>query len=103
LDDLAEIREAAIWAISQIGGEDAGPAIHQLLEDEVSEDEVELIQQALERLDFLEDGVNLSIFDMPSSDDDEYILDDYDYTQDDYDEEDFELDDFKLDDDHWLE
>ncbi|MEE9599688.1 MAG: HEAT repeat domain-containing protein [Anaerolineales bacterium] len=102
-DDLPEIRKAAIWTLSQIGGEDAGPAIHQLLEDDVSEDEVELIQQALERLDFLEDGLNLSIFDMPFSDDDEYILDDYDYTQDDYDEEDFELDDFKLDDDQWLE
>ncbi|MEE8357518.1 MAG: HEAT repeat domain-containing protein [Anaerolineales bacterium] len=103
LDDLPEIRKAAIWTLSQIGGEDAGPAIHQLLDDDVSEDEVELIQQALERLDFLEDGLNLSIFDKPFSDDDEYILDDYDYTQDDYDEEDFELDDFKLDDDQWLE
>ncbi|MCJ7715601.1 MAG: HEAT repeat domain-containing protein [Anaerolineales bacterium] len=103
LDDLSDIRAAAIWALSQIGGEDAGPAIHQLLDDEVSEDDAELIQQALERLDFLEDGVNLSMFDMPFSDDDEYILDDYDYTQDDYDEEDFELDDFELDDDLWLE
>ena len=103
LDDLPEIRGAAIWTLSQIGGEDAGPAIHQLLDDEVSEDEVELIQQALERLDFLEDGVNLSIFEIPFSDDDEYILDDYDYTQDDYEEEDFEMDNFDLDDDQWLE
>ena len=103
LDDLPEIRGASIWALSQIGGEDAGPAIHQLLDGEVSEDEVELIQQALERLDLLEEGVNLSMFDMPFSDQDEYILDDYDYTQDGYDQEDFELDDFKLDDDLWLE
>ena len=103
LDDLPEIRGASIWALSQIGGEDAGPAIHQLLDGEVSDDEVELIQQALERLDFLEEGVNLSMFDMPFSDQEEYILDDYDYTQDDYDQDDFELDNFKLDDDHWLE
>jgi len=103
LDDLPEIRGASIWALSQIGGEDAGPAIHQLLDGEVSDDEVELIQQALERLDFLEEGVNLSMFDMPSSDQEEYILDDYDYTQDDYDQDDFELDNFKLDDDLWLE
>ncbi|MCD4801483.1 MAG: HEAT repeat domain-containing protein [Anaerolineales bacterium] len=103
LDDLPEIRGVSIWALSQIGGEDAGPAIHQLLDGEVSDDEVELIQQALERLDFLEEGVNLSMFDMPFSDQEKYILDDYDYTQDDYDQDDFELDNFELDDDHWLE
>ena len=39
----------AIWALSQIGGEEAGLAIQGLLEDEVSEDEAELIQQALEK------------------------------------------------------
>ena len=103
LDDLPEIRGASIWALSQIGGEDAGPAIHQMLDGEVSENEVELIQQALERLDFLEEGVNLSMFDMPFSDQEEYILDDYDYTQDDYDQDDFELDNLNLDDDLWLE
>ncbi|NOQ40519.1 MAG: hypothetical protein GQ562_09395 [Anaerolineales bacterium] len=103
LEDLPEIRGASIWALSQIGGEDAGPAIHQLLDGDVSEDEVELIHQALERLDFLEEGVNLSMFDMPFSDQEEYILDDYDYTQDDYDQDDFELDNFKIDDDLWLE
>ena len=103
LDDLPEIRGASIWALSKIGGEDAGPAIHQLLDGEVSEDEVELIQQALERLDFLEEGVNLSMFNMPFSDQEEYILDDYDYTQDDYDQDDFELDNLNLDDDLWLE
>ncbi len=103
LDDLPEIRGASIWALSQIGGEEAGLAIHQLLDGEVCEDEVELIQQALERLDFLEEGVNLSMFDMPFSDQEEYILDDYDYTQDDYDQDDFELDNFELDDDLWLE
>lgn len=106
LNDLPDIRAAAIWALSQIGGEEAGPAIHGLLDDEVSSDEEELIQSALERLDFLEDGVNLSIFDLPY-DDDEIILDDYDYQQDeyndDYDEDDIGLEDFDLDDDLWLE
>jgi HEAT repeat protein len=106
LNDLPDIREAAILALSQIGGEDAGPAIQELLEDEVSSDEEELIQQALERLDFLEDGVNMSIFDLPYSDD-ELITDDYDYQQDDYDDDfdpdDIGLEDFDLDDDLWLE
>jgi HEAT repeat protein len=106
LNDLPDIRGAAIWALSQIGGEEAGPAIHQLLDDEVSSDEEELIQQALERLDFLEEGLDMSLFNLPYMDDD-IILDDYDYQQDgyddDYDQDDIGLDDFDIDDDLWLE
>ncbi len=132
LEDLPDIREAAIWSLSQIGGEEAGPAIHHLLDEDVSDEEADLIQQALERLDFLEDGVNLSILDLPLSKPDDYILDDYDYQQDgfdddeiddnddeyggsgydddadEYDDDGFDDDDiglenFNLDDDHWLE
>lgn len=103
LDDLPEIRKAAIWSLSQIGGEDAGPAIHQLLDNEISDDESELIQQALERLDFLEEGLNLSMFDMPYSEGDEYELEEYSYDLDEYDQLDYELDDLELDDDQWLE
>ncbi len=106
LHDLPEIREAAIWALSQIGGEDAGPAIHGLLDDEVNPDEEELIQQALERLDFLDEGINLAMFDLPSSDD-EIIMDDYDYQQDGYDDgfdgDDIGLENLDIDDDLWLE
>jgi len=106
LQDLPDIRAVSIWALSRIGGEDAGPAIHGLLDDEVSSDEEELIQQALERLDFLDEGINLSMFDMPYSDD-EIIVDDYDYQQDDYDddydEDDIGLENFDFDDDLWLE
>ncbi|NQS91896.1 MAG: HEAT repeat domain-containing protein [Chloroflexi bacterium] len=106
LSDLPDIRAAAIWSLAQIGGDEAGPAIHDLLDEEVPPDEEELIQQALERLDFLEDGVNLPLFNLPS-DDDDYILDDYDYQQDDYDDDidkdDIGLEDFDLDDDLWLE
>jgi len=106
LQDLPDIRGVAIWALSKIGGEDAGPAIHGLMDDEVGSDEEELIQQALERLDFLDEGINLSMFNMPYSDD-EIILDDYDYQQDgyddDFDEDDIGLEDFDIDDDLWLE
>lgn len=105
LHDLPEIRGAAIWALSQIGGEDVGPAIRGLLDDEITPEEEELVQQALERLDFLEDGVELTLFDL-QFDDDEYILDDYDYQQDEYDDfndDDIGLDDFDLDDDMWME
>ena len=103
LDDLPKIRDAAIWALSQIGGEEAGPAIHGLLDDEVSDEETELIQQALERLDFLEEGVNLSMFDMPYSDQDEYDLEEFDYDSDDFDQDGYELENFDLEDDLWME
>ena len=56
-------------------------------------------------LDFLEDGVDLAIFNL-QIDDDEYILDDYDYQQDgydDFDSDDIGLEDFDLDDDLWME
>jgi len=106
LQDLPDIRAVSIWALSQIGGEDAGPAIHGLMEDEVSSDEEELIQQALERLDFLDEGINLAMFDLPYTDD-EIILDDYDYQQDGYDDDfdgdDIGLENFDFDDDLWLE
>ncbi|MCD6424142.1 MAG: HEAT repeat domain-containing protein [Anaerolineales bacterium] len=105
LQDLPDIRGAAIWALSQIGGEDAGPAIQGLLDDDVSSDEEELIQQALERLDFLDEGINLPMFNLPNSDDD-IILDDYDYQQDgydDFDEDDIGLENFDIDDDLWME
>ncbi len=63
-------------------------------------------QQALERLDFLDEGINLAMFDLPYTDD-EIILDDYDYQQDgyddDFDEDDIGLENFDFDDDLWLE
>lgn len=106
LNDLPEIRGAAIWTLSQIGGEEAGPALRDLLEDQITAEEEELIHQALERLDFLEDGIDMSILNL-QFDDDEYILDDYDYQQDGYDDEfgldDIGLDNFDLDDDLWME
>lgn len=108
LDDLPDIREAAIWSLSQIGGEDAGPALQGLLEDEVSDEEADLIQGALERLDFLEEGLDLSMFNLPLDDDEEYILDDYDYQQDGYDDDGYDdddigMEDFDFDDDYWME
>jgi len=127
LDDLPDIRAAAIYSLSQIGGEVAGPALQGLLEQDLLEDEVDLIQQALERLDFLEDGLDLSLFNLDTENGEEFILDDYDYQQDgydddfdydddddfgyedddddddDFDDDDIGLDNFDLDDDYWME
>ena len=69
----------------------------------MTDEESEIIQQALEQLDFIEEGVNLSIFDMPYSDQDDYDPDEYDFDTDDFDLDGYELEDFDLDDDLWLE
>ena len=118
--------QAAILTLSQIGGEDAGQAIQGLMDGEVNEDEADLIQGALERLDFQEEGLDLAMFNLDLQDRDNYILDDYDIEQDglgddledeyddygysddygggfDDDEPDFDLDSFDLDDDYWME
>jgi HEAT repeat protein len=84
LDDLGEVRRAAIWALSQIGGEEAGPAISQLLEGNVSEEEYGLIQEALERLSFLDEGVTMPLFDLPLDEEDQNYVE----FDDDFDDED---------------
>jgi HEAT repeat protein len=89
LDDIAEVRKAAIWSLSQIGGEEAGPAINRLLEENLTKEETELINQALERLSFFENGIDISLFDLP---------------YDEVDVDDFDEDDLDLPDDaYWLE
>ncbi len=84
LDDLGDVRRAAIWALSQIGGEEAGPAINQLLDLSVSEEEYILIQEALERLSFLDEGVSMPLFDLPLDENDH----DFSEFEDDFDDED---------------
>jgi len=107
LNDLPDIRRAAIWSLSQIGGEDAGLAIQKQLDGEINPDEEELLQQAVDRLDFLEEGIDMAVFDFDFDEDQDYLLDDYDYQQDSYDDnfddDDFDLGNFEIDDDQWLE
>jgi HEAT repeat protein len=67
-----EIAGAAIWSLSQIGGEDSRAIIETLLDQAEDEDLVDFLQDALENLAFTED---LERFDMLS------------FTPDDLDEE----------------
>jgi HEAT repeat protein len=50
-----DITTAAIWALSQIGGEDARTYIESLLDITEDEDQIEFLEEALENLDFTED------------------------------------------------
>lgn len=60
----AQVREAAIWSLSQVGGEEARRALNRLLR-KADEDERDFIQDALDNLDFTEEMQDFSkiIFD----------------------------------------
>ncbi len=51
-----EIHFAVIWSLSQIGGDDVKEKLEGLLENSISEDEVDLLEKALENLEV--SGVN---------------------------------------------
>jgi len=59
---------AAIWSLSQIGGEDARAYILNMLENTEDEDATEFLEDALENLDFNEE---LNKFDLLSLDEDD--------------------------------
>ena len=73
---------AAIWALSQIGGEDARAYILNMLDNTDDEDVTEFLEDALDNLDFNEE---LDRFDMLSLDEDDE-LDEFDELEDEEDE-----------------
>lgn len=96
LDDSDEnVRKAAVWSLSQIGGEGVREAIEQLLEEADDYEEADLLQNALDNLSFTEDFQLYSLFDFSQKDFEEEMLellaneDDYLDTDGDQDDEDF--------------
>ncbi|MDZ7843853.1 MAG: HEAT repeat domain-containing protein [Anaerolineales bacterium] len=82
LDDIPRVRRAAIWALSQLGGEGVQRTLDQMLEDEnLPAEEVKLINQALDNLAFTEGSINYSMFDLPVRDqgDEEFPDEDWSY------------------------
>ena len=67
-EDEDEISSAAIWSLSQIGGEDARLYIENLLDLAEEDDDVEFLEEALENLEFTDE---LNRFDLMSIDPDE--------------------------------
>jgi HEAT repeat protein len=67
-DELPEVRLAAAWSISQIGGEGASEALEDLLERTEDEDEIDLIENAMENLAFNEELEQLNILDFSEED-----------------------------------
>jgi hypothetical protein len=93
-DSEAEVRCAAIWSLSQIGGEGVRDALVLFLEITEDKDEADLIEAALDNLSFTED---MNLFTLMDLDEIEDVLDGYEL--DDFDLDDDELDAIELDDD----
>ncbi len=67
-DPEEEIKFAAIWALSEIGGLDARAALESLIKNAEDEDEIEFIADAMENLDFTEMALNFDLFDLSEDD-----------------------------------
>jgi len=64
-EDDDEVASAAIWSLSQIGGEDVRTYLENLLDQTEDDDQIEFLEEALDNLAFTED---LDRFDLMSFD-----------------------------------
>ena len=67
-EEDAELHLAAAWALSQIGGDGAEEALEELLERTEDEDEIDLIEDALENLALTHEISDLSLLDFSPED-----------------------------------
>jgi HEAT repeat protein len=81
-EDDSDVFSAAIWSLSQIGGEDVRTYLENLLDTSEDDDVVEFIEDALANLSFNED---LAMFDLLAVDDDDDLheVEDLDEDEDD--------------------
>jgi HEAT repeat protein len=88
-DPDLDVRLAAIWALSQVGGKGVRKALENLLETRDDDEEADQIEKALENLDFTEEMRDLALLEIPEEGD-ESSEDDYDNNNDDFISEDDE-------------
>lgn len=69
----SDIRMAGIWALSKIGGDKVGETLESLLEESEDDDEIDLLEDALENLQFTEGFDKFGILDYEPEDEDELI------------------------------
>lgn len=79
LDDVSQVRRAAIWALSQIGGEGVAEAIQASKREALSEEEEALIERALDNLAFTEGTINYQMFNVPIEGDEDIDIDDQEW------------------------
>jgi hypothetical protein len=66
-DDNDDVRMAAIWSLSQIGGEGVRDVLEKLQDQIEDEEEIEFIESALDNLSFTEELELFTIFDLPGT------------------------------------
>jgi len=75
-DEDDDVRSAAIWSLSQLGGEGVREALETMYEETQDDEEAELIESALENLDFTEEiGFFSTLMDIEDGEADEGDLD----------------------------
>ncbi len=74
----SDVRLAAVWSLSQIGGEGVREALEQLYEEAADDEEAEFIESALENLEFTEDVQIFGIMDLAGLDEMEEEWPDFD-------------------------
>lgn len=67
-DESSQQRITAAWSLSQIGGAEAAEALNELLERTRDEDELDLIEDALENLALTEEIEDLALLDFSEED-----------------------------------
>lgn len=70
-DEDDEIRMAAVWSLSEIGGDDVKHTFEILIENTVDEEELDLIQNAIDNLAYNEEMGNFSLLNISSDDTEE--------------------------------
>ena len=92
-DDVdPDIRLAAIWSLSQIGGDTARDTLSALLESSEDDEEIELIESALDNMDTGGERQNLKLLDFDPDEEDDGELSNDDFSDEEFlDDEDDEL------------
>lgn len=67
-DEDSELRLAAAWSLSQIGGNGASDALEEMLERTEDEDEIDLIENAIENLTLTHELSDLNLLDFSPAD-----------------------------------
>lgn len=66
-DSEAEVRFAAIWSLSQIGGEDARQTLERLMRSAADDDEADFLETALDNLAFTDGLQPFTLFEFPNN------------------------------------
>jgi HEAT repeat protein len=73
-DSEQDVRSAAIWSLSQIGGERARYSLQKLFQEADDDQEADLLEGALDNLAFTDGMQPFSLFDFPEDDSEDELL-----------------------------